>query len=838
MWRNYLTVGLRALTKNKTYAFINIFGLALGLAACMLILLFVRYETSYDNWMPGADQAYQFQAWYKPTEKGGEEMKLQMTEYTSRAALVKDFPQVEKAVYVGSGGAVIMQQGKPSFADEFLWVDGNLFEILQVPFVKGDRETALDELNSLVLTETEATKRFGKEDPIGKTLTLVSQGQSSDFRVTGVIKDLPKNSHLELGVVARFNPETFYVDNPYFLKSWNSQGGWVYVKLKPGTDVAAMNRQLPAWEKRNIPDDTQGAEAGEVTNPGDVQDWRLVNVRDIHLGEGQQASMTPGNDYRTIVTFAVIALLILGMAVVNFTNLATARASQRAREVALRKVLGANRQQLITQFLGESILVTALAMLLALAMVELFMPVFNNFLDADMTVHYLGSGGLLLPIVGLVLVVGAAGGLYPAFYLSRFQPAKVLKANKSSSDAEGTGRLRNILVVSQFAVSIGLIVCTGVIYAQTVYARTADAGYKREGLLQVQNVGAKEVEPLMKTLKQEMGRIPGVRAVALTGIRVNPGNNSVTSVFLPGNPRSIDLGTYAIDPDFVPTMGIKQLAGRNFSEAIAMDDATTPTPVVPEAERAIVKRGINVVMSESAIHRLGFKTPAEAIGKQLNSGLTYPEFGLVPTTVVGVVGDARYRSVRDPLQPIMYYYATTNHNALMLRYDGVAPEKIMADVENVWKKVVPQVPFTANFVDDVVRRLYQRDEARGKLFAAFALLAVVIGCLGLFGLAAFTAERRTKEIGIRKVLGARTQDIVRLLAWQFSKPVLVANLIAWPVAWWVMRDWLNNFDSRITLGPTPFVLAGGLALAIALGTIGGHAFRVARSNPINALRYE
>ncbi|HEX8534155.1 MAG TPA: ABC transporter permease, partial [Allosphingosinicella sp.] len=372
MWRNYLTVGFRALAKNKTYAFINIFGLALGLAACLMILLYVRYEMSYDSWMPGADRAYQFQAWYKPTESGGEEMKLQMTEFASRDALMKDFPQVEKAVYVCSCGNVIKQDGKATFADRFNFVDGNLFEILQVPFVKGDPKHALDDTTSLVLTETEATKRFGKSDPIGKTLTLVGKSRSTDYKVTGVIKDLPKNSHLELGVVARFDPKDYFSDNPYFLNGWSSQGGWVYVKLRPGVNAEDINRQLPAWEKRNIPDDTQGASGGgEVTNPGDVQDWRLVNVKDIHLGEGQRASMTPGNDRRTMITFAVIALLILGMAIVNFTNLATARASQRAREVALRKVLGANRKQLIVQFLGESILVTALAMLLALALVEL-----------------------------------------------------------------------------------------------------------------------------------------------------------------------------------------------------------------------------------------------------------------------------------------------------------------------------------------------------------------------------------------------------------------------------------------------------------------------------------
>ncbi len=838
MWRNYLTVGFRALAKSRTYAFINIVGLAIGLAACMMILLFVRYEMSYDKWMPGGDRAFQFQAWYSPTERGGEEMKLQMTEYVSRDALVKDFPQVEKAVYVCSCGAVIKQEGKASFADRFNYVDGNLFEILQLPFAKGDPATALDSPNSLVLTETEATKRFGSADPIGKTLTLIAQGKSRDYKVTGVLEDLPKNSHLDLGVVARFDPKTHFVDNPYFLQSWSSQGGWVYAKLKPGADPEEINRQLPAWEKRNIPDDTQGAQAGaEVTNPGDMQDWRLVNIADIHLGEAQRASMTPGNDQRTIITFAVIAFLILGMAVVNFTNLATARASQRAREVALRKVLGATRKQLIVQFISESILVTLLAMLLGLALVEMLLPHFNRFLDADMDVTYFGNGGILLPVLALVAIVGGLGGLYPALYLSRFQPAKVLKANNSASDAPGSGSLRNLLVVAQFAVSIGLIICTAIIYGQTVYARTADAGYERDGLLQIQNVGAEEAQAVLDTLKREIAKVDGVQAVAKTGIGVNPGNNSVTGVYLPGNPRSVDLGTYGIDPDFFPAMRMEMLAGRNFSENVAMDDATTPFPVDPEAERAIVKRGINVVMSEIAARRLGF-SPEEAIGKQVNTGLTYPEFGLVPATIVGIVKDARFRSVRDPLQPIMFYYARNFHNTLMVRYDSPDPARVRRDIETVWKRIVPDVPFTGEFVDDRLRELYERDEARGQLFGIFALLSIIVGCLGLFGLAAFTAERRTKEIGIRKVLGARTRDIVRLLAWQFSKPVIIANLIAWPVAWWVMRDWLNTFDARIDLGPTPFVVAGLLALAIAIGTIAGHAIKVARANPINALRYE
>jgi putative ABC transport system permease protein len=836
MWRNYVTVGLRALAKNRTYAFINIFGLALGLAACLLILLYVRYEMSYDAAMPGADRAYQFQDWYHATERGGEEMKLQMASYASGKALVKDFPQIEKAVYVGSAGATVIQNGQPSAAEHYLNVSGNLFDILQLPFAKGDRASALNNPNSVVVTEKEAEIRFPHQEPIGKTLTLVSQGKKTDYTVTGVLKDLPKNSHLALGIVARFDPETYYADNPYFLTGWGNQGGWLYVKLRPGVSPSDIEAQLPAWKKRNIPDDTSSGT--ERTNPGDFQDYHLVNVADIHLGEGQRASMTPGNDRRTIATFAIIGFLILGMAVVNFTNLATARASQRAREVALRKVLGASRKQLILQFIGESVLLTGLAMFLALAMVELVLPQFNKFLDADIDFSLVGRGGLLPAILLLVLVVGAAGGLYPAFYLSRFQPARVLKANKSSAEAEGSGRLRNILVVGQFAVSIGLIICTAVVYAQTVFARTADAGYRRDGLIQVQNVGARQLAPLLETLKRETAKVPGVKAAALTGIGINPGNNSVNSVYLPGVAKGIDLGTYSIDADFFPTMGMKLLAGRNFSERVALDDATTPFPTQPAAEQAFARRGVNVILSETASQRLGFRTPQEAVGKQLKTGLTLPEYGLVPATIVGVVRDARFRSIREPLQPIMFNFAHNNQNVLMVRYDSADPRRVMADVERTWRKLVADVPFKAEFVDDRVRKLYDREEARARLFGAFALLAVIIGCLGLFGLAAFTAERRTKEIGIRKVLGARTRDIVRLLVWQFSKPVIIANVIAWPVAWWVMRGWLNGFDTRITLGPSPFLLAGGIALAIAIGTVAGHAFRVARANPILALRYE
>ena len=836
MLHNYLIVGLRALAKNKTYAFINIFGLALGLAAAVMILLYVRYELNYDAWMPGADRAYQLQTYYKADAKGTEEMNMQMSGIAPAHALIKDFPQIEKLVYVWSFGPVVLQDGVARETKDVRMVDGNLFDILQVPFLRGDPHHVLGDANSMVISESEALRRFGTIDVVGKTLTMVLNTGNVDYRIDGVFKEVPKNSHFSANIVARFDLNTQFADRRQQLTNWNNQGGWNYVKLRPGVNAADVNAQLPAWEKRNIPDDVTN---GERTNPGTQEDWALVNVRDIHLGKGQRFGMRPTNDRRTVVTFAVIALMVLGMACVNFTNLATARASQRAREVALRKVLGASRRQLIVQFIGESILVAAIAMVIALALVELLLPAFNSFLDADIRLDYFGRGSVVGYLLVLILLVGAAGGVYPAFYLSRFEPARVLRANKSSADTQGSGRLRNALVIGQFAVSIALIVCTIIIYAQTIYAQTADQGYKREGLLQLGNLSYKGVGDNPGRIVELIKRVPGVQGAALSGIGISPTNNSMTSIFMPGASSSVQLGVYGVQTGFFETMGMKLLAGRTFSDFRPRDDATTPFPTNLDAERALVARGANIVITETAAKRLGFRTPKAAIGQNVKAGITVDEVGgLVPCTIIGVVSDARFRSVHDPLQPIMYVMQKNYFTNIEVRFAGVAPNLVRDRVQDVWQRLLPQVPFKGDFADDLLREEYKADSARGQLFAGFALLSVVVGCLGLFGLAAFTAERRTKEIGIRKVLGARTRDIVQLLVWQFSRPVLIANAIAWPVAWWVMRDWLNRFDMRIGLGPAPFLLAGGLALGIAIATIASHAFRVARANPILALRYE
>ena len=829
MLRNYFTVAFRALTKNRTYAFINIFGLALGLAACLLLLLYVRYETSYDAWLPDAERVYQVQTIGNDPETG-DRREMQGAPRPVAAALAKDFPQIEHISKAEGGQITILSRGEAESA-RILMVDEPFFRILAVPFLHGNPTRAMQAADSLALSREEAMKRFGTTDVVGRTITIIGDSGQRSLKITAVFEELPKNSHLNFTMVTKFKEE--------WECSWSCINGGAYLKLKPGSDVAAINEALPAWEKRNIPTQTVG---GSQTNEGTNLDWRLVNVADVHLSpaEGER----PGNDRRTLTTFAIVAVLILFMAVVNFTNLATARSGQRAREVALRKVLGAGRRQLVTQFLGESLLLTSLAMLLALAFTELTLPYFSAFLDAELEMVYLGADGILIPILLLVLVVGAAGGVYPALYLSRYQPAVVLKANKSSSETPGTGRLRNILVVAQFAVSIGLIICTVVVYHQTLFATRSSAGFDREGLIQLEGLRRPEIAAQRETLVRQIERIKGVTATSGTNIVPAGQQTLYTMVAVPGKSEPEKIGWYSVEPDFFSTMRIPMIAGRPLSDRFAKDKAYIPgldwsgDPALAErTARGIVQRGVNIVVNQAGAERLGFADAATAVGKQIGLSIFGDEIGVAQATIVGVAADSRFRSLREPIEPSIYY-DTGDYRRLMIRYENAEPAAVRAAVARIWKRLAPQVPLEADFTDDKMAEQYEVDARRGQTFAGFSLLAIVIACLGLFGLAAFTAERRTKEIGIRKVFGATVRDIVKLLVWQFSKPVVIANVIAWPVAWWVMRDWLNNFDSRIDLGPGPFLLAGLIALAIAVGTIAGHAIRVARANPIHALRYE
>jgi putative ABC transport system permease protein len=835
MWRNYLTVGIRALMRSRTYAFINIFGLATGLAACLMLLVYVDYERGYDDWLPNSENIYQLQTYYAASE-GSEALETQMSAFVAGTSIEASFPQIARRLYMRASAPTVLRRGEALNVDNARMVDGPFFDMFRIPMVHGDPRTALRDAGNVVLSRSEARRIFGTENAVGQTLTLVDdEGQAADHRVTGVFEDLPRDSHMRISLLVRFDRGSLPVSEEFFT-SYGWQNGWVYFELRPGADPETIHAGMPAWERRAIPD--EGAE-GARSNFGDQQDYRLVNVGDVHLGRAQQGSMAPGNDARTIATFSIVALIILAMACFNFTNLATARAGKRAREVALRKVLGANRRQLIAQFLGESTILAVVSMMIALALVELLLPSLARFLDAGLSIRYFGADGILIPVAALVIIVGAVGGLYPALYLSRFRPAEVLKANQSAPEPGSSGRLRNLLVVAQFAASIALIVCTAVVYAQTAFAREADPGFDRSGLIQVSNLDADQIGDQREALVDEVRRVPGVTAAVRTGIGVNTPNTITTTLIVPGRGDQVEIGSYAVGADFFRTLGVDLIAGRTFDAARPADDATVDPERREESIRGIVARGVNVVVNELAARRLGFRDPRQAVGRQLN-GTLYPsdEYGLTPVTIVGVVEDSRFRTVRSAIEPIVFRMSRGSVGWMVVRYDDADPRAVRQGIERAWRRFAADVPFQAEFSEEIVAELYEAEEARAKTFAGFAALAVAIAAMGLFGLATFTAERRTREIGIRKVFGARTRDIVNLLAWQFSKPVILANLIAWPVAWWVMRDWLDTFDARIDLGPGPFLLAGLAALAIAVGTIAGHAFRVSRTNPIHALRYE
>lgn len=833
MFTHYATVAVRALAKNPFYALINIGGLAVAIAACLLISTYVRFETSYDRWLPHHDEIVQVQNYYAdPTN--GDHYDVQGAPYVARKALAKDFPQIVSSVWIAwSGDASRIRDGRAEPLDHFHFVDGDLLGTFPLTMRRGNAH-ALDRIGQVILSESEAIKQFGTTDAIGKTITLSNAGNVKDYQVTGIFADLPKNSALDFSMLARFDAVAHFAKTqPGLTKNWGWRSGLNFFRLKPGSDVAAMNAALPAWKQRNIT-----GNADELRNNRDYNTYHFVPLADIHLSRARNSGFTAGNDWRSIITLGVVALLVLGMACINFTNLATAQAGGRAREVALRKVLGARRGQLIAQFLGESLMIAAIATLLGLAIAELAMPWFARFMRVPLTLNYLGAEGVLLPALALVLLVGLLGGLYPAFYLSRFQPARILKANKSSAETEGSGRLRTALVVVQFAVSIGLIACTTIVYSQIVYLRSLDPGFSREGLLQIDGIGDPAIDTVAETLVDQIAHVPGVTAVGRTGIGLSTGNTSTTTLFVGGGSTPITLGSYNVDAGYFRTLGVPLLAGRWFDPTRVADDTTMPRDATEPQIYARLRKGFPVVVNESALKRLGIATARDALGKVLTSTIDAANGGgVVPETIIGVVADARQRGARTEVEPIVFTMDRKASYWLLVRYSGDG-KAVQDRIETLWKRLAPQVPFAAERADDIDARGYRADNARGQMFAAASLLAVAIGCLGLFALASFTAARRTKEIGIRKVLGARTSDIVRLLIWQFTRPVLAANLIAWPLAWWVMRDWLNGFPSRIPLSPLPFLAAGVIALAIAVATIAGQAVRVARAKPIKALRYE
>ncbi|HEU0133999.1 MAG TPA: ABC transporter permease, partial [Allosphingosinicella sp.] len=622
MWSNYFLAGLTAMRFNRLYSLISILGLAIGIAAAILVFVYVRYETGYDRWLPDSGRIHKLHTQIKVM--GPEPVDSALAPRVAAEAMLRQFSQIEAATAASPATAVVMLDGEPVYKP-ILLAERNFFELLKLPLERGDPSRALGDPAGLVLARKEALSLFGDEDPLGRTVDIDVGGRRRVLRVTGILADIPADTHLDVALVARFDPAAAGAPG----MEWGSFDSSVYVRLRPGTSGAAVNAGMPAFEKRNL---------GPMD---DAFDYRLTPILDLHLGPPMQGAARPGGDPLAVKAFAAVAALILLIACFNFTAMSTAQASKRAREVGVRKALGASRRQLIQQFLAESLLYAAFGTLGGLALVELLLPFFNSLLGLELSLRYLGGGGVLLPALALTLLVGTIGGLYPAVYLSSFQPARVLTAS-GLPGASGSARFRQALVVAQFAVAIGLMACAGIVYAQTVFARNADPGFQPRHLLVLENLASAEVRPAAATLRDDVLKLPGVTAAALSSGSPTGSGYSTGGVRRPGAKEAENLEIASIDHGLLRTMAIPILAGRDFSPARTADTVPEAASLANVALAAGPSRyRFNILINEAARRTLDFRSAADAVGQEL----------ILPQgrgDIVGVVGDARFGSLRDP----------------------------------------------------------------------------------------------------------------------------------------------------------------------------------------------
>lgn len=813
MLKNWIMVALRNLLRHKLYTTINVLGLAAGLAAALLITVFVRHELSYNSMFADADKILRIvRTEHLPGRPADTYAAMSMP---TAAALKQEFAEIETVVRFGRVREIV-RRGDESLYVSFHAVDVDYLRLFDWPFLSGDPRTALSQPNSTVLTKTMATKIFGEQEALGRILTLVD---GRTLTVTGVIQDPPSNVTDEVEALLSMSTPLPFLERQR--ENWNSNWLHIYVQLAPGTDMDRLKASLKDFLGRVRPSTTPESDGGYRA---ELSLQPLLDMRTHPLPGAAGTSMA------VISGLIALAALILAIAAINFVNLATARATMRAREVALRKTLGAPRRLIIVQFLGESLLLTLLAGLLAMAVVEMGLAPFQSALDIKMDPSFHSMG--LLGAITLVLAVllGLLGGLYPAFVLSGFRPAQVLRSNKSAG--VGGGRLRAALVVAQFAVAIGLTVGTLVVLQQTRYASSQELGFDKENVVLLRGFEYQAARAKMETLKQRLLADPAVVSVAgAPWAPSDPSERTSTYGIITGDRNeTMTVRTEPVDFGYFETLGANLLAGRSFDKARGTDEMK-PVPEGTQEEG----RTAAAVISATAVQQFGWGKPADAIGHTIN----FPQDeGDVTLQVIGVVADLQYKSARNNTVAAIYQAEPAEARVLMVR---IRPGDISATlnrIDSLWREMVPDVPMRRHFLDERVELLYADDIRQGKLFAAFAGLAVIIACLGLFGLASFTAERRTKEIGIRKVLGASVLQLVRLLVWQFSRPVLIANVIAWPVAWYGLSRWLQGFAYRVDLDPQLFLAAGMGAMVIAWVTVAGHAARVAVEKPVKALRYE
>ncbi len=788
MLKNYLKITMRNVIRYKGYSFLNVIGLAIGMTVCILILLWIQDEFSWDRFHPNRNQIYRI---VSEDLAGGNSFRSIGSPSPIGLALVEKFPEVENFTRVQSGwSGWYLHSGDKVFMQERLaCADPSFFQIFKFPFIQGDPKTALKERYSIVLTETLARKIFGNEDPMGK----IVQMSETDLKVTGVMKDIPHNSQFQFNYIFPIVNMTEWRESR--LDSWQYTQFTTYILLRENTQVQNIRQKISGIVKQYNPNSKIKI---------DLQPLTAGHLHSTHLNTWTIVYPNPGN-ITYIYIFSIIAILILILACINFTNLSTARSSIRNKEIGIRKVTGAQRKDIIIQFLGETMLLSLLAVLIAVILVKISLPAFNSLANKELTLNLTKNLSSFFYLLAIAIVTGIISGSYPAFYLSSFQPVGILKAITQFSTGSG-GILRKVLVVSQFAITITLIIVTAVIYRQLHFMQNKDLGFDQNNIISFASYGQYGRD--FEIAKNELLQNPNITNVSLA-FPPTQGLRGTSNIHWEGKDPNqefmifSDIGDY----DYLKTFELKMAAGRFYSREFTSDTS-------------------NFVLNETAIKMMNLKEP---IGKKLTIN---DKMG----TIIGVVKDYHGNSMRALIQPKVIELSNDGF-LVCVKYSGSESE-IIRFLEQKWKKFVGERPFQYRFLDESIDNYYQTERKIGKIFGYFTGIAIFIACLGLFGLASFMAERRTKEIGIRKVLGARISGIVLLLSREYVLWVLIANFISWPAAYWAAKQWLQGFAYRIHPGVEIFIISAILAFVIALLTVSFQAIKAAVTNPIEALRYE
>lgn len=806
MFSNYFKIALRTLLRGKAYTALNVLGLTIGLTCFGLIAAWVMNELSYDRFHEKHERIYRIAGNVKTD---AETFDQAVTAPPMAEALMRNYPEVENAVRLDMNDCIVRYGEKQFLEDGVLLADQSFFDMFDYRLSAGDPSTALREPYSLVLTKSIARKYFGAENPVGKIMSLYlydPEGNGAPYKVTGVMPDPPKNAHFTFNMLGSFN--TFYAANPD-VRTWEwywfNNGYYTYVLLKEGADPKAFERKLPGYAERYLGEKMRALKM--------FYTFSLQPLADIHLHSHLRYEIQPTSSMGTVYIFATVGVFILLIACINYMNLTTARSLSRAKEVGVKKVLGAVKPQLIRQFLVESTLVAAVALALSFIFMELLQPFFFDLTGKKIEPFFLNN--LMLLLAGTTVLVGLLSGIYPAFFISMFRPAQVLKGSFKSSDS-GIA-LRKGLVVVQFAIAIVLLVGISVVKSQMDFIRSKDLGFNKEELLVLDVNGFSEVQNGIQPFRDELLSQPSITGVTISrGLLVGGLSNShIETVDGSGQAVSTSMYRHQVGYDYLEVYGMKLVAGRNFSPQAASDTV-----------------GGVYIVNEAAVRVLGWDDAQQALGKPFRAGNTMG-------TVIGVVRDFHFTTLQERIEPVAISPTRPNgFSRISIRLNTAQMAATIKFIEQAWHKHFPNALLQYSFFDERLERQYQAEKLFGKIFTVFVVLSLAIAGLGLFGLAAYAAEQRTKEIGIRKVLGASVANVIGLLSKDFVKLVLMANLLAWPIGWYTMNAWLQNFAYRISIGWWVFALSGGLALLIALLTISVQAFKAALANPVDSLRYE